>query len=306
MRRRPIFQMEDRSTLVHLPDELARRLAAEAERRDKDINEVASEILAAGLSPSGSQRPTGRPGKKRSPVGKTTAEDGGLGPVQVALRGIESGESSWDRVCVACAEALSVTGTGIILTAGGEQRTSLGASDEVEGVIEEAQFTLGEGPCVDAGRSAVPVHAPDLAGPSHTRWPTFSARAVEAGVAAIFALPLQVGSARIGAINLYCVRPGPLSQSQLTTAVAIADLVTHAILDLQARAPTEALAAGLAAVPLRAQVHQATGRISAQLDVGVAEALVRLRAYAYAHDRTIDDVAATVVSGALRFDDQAG
>ena len=150
------------------------------------------------------------------------------------------------------------------------------------------------------------LHAPDLAGPGHTRWPTFSARAVDAGVAAIFALPLQVGSARIGAMNLYCIRPGPLSQSQLTTALAMADLVTHAILDLQAHAPGQALAAGLAAVPFRAQVHQATGRISAQLDIAVAEALVRLRAYAYAHDRTIDEVAATVVSGALRFDDQAG
>ena len=298
--------MEDRPTLVHLPDELARRLAAEAERRGKDINEVAAEILAAGLSRAGSQQPPGRPGKERSRVDKTTGEDDGLGLVQVALGGIESGESSWDRVCVACAEALSVTGTGIILMAGNDQRTSLGASDEVEGVIEEAQFTLGEGPCVDAARLAVPVHAPDLAGPGHTRWPTFSARAVDAGVAAIFALPLHVGPARIGAMNLYCVRPGPLSQSQLTTALAMADLVAHAILDLQAHAPAEGLAAGLAAVPFRAQVHQATGRISAQLDVGVAEALVRLRAYAYAHDRTIDDVAATVASGALRFDDQVG
>lgn len=292
--------------MVHLPDELARRLAAEAKRRGEDIDEVASEILAAGLSRAGSQQPTGRPGNERPRVAKTTAGDDGLGLVRVALREIESGQSSWDRVCVACAKALSVTGAGIILMAGGEQRTSLGASDEVEGVIEEAQFTLGEGPCVDAARSATPVHAPDLAGPGHTRWPTFSARAVDAGVAAIFALPLQVGSARIGAMNLYCVRPGALSQSQLTTALAMADLVTHAILDLQARAPGQALAAGLSAVPFRAQVHQATGRISAQLDVAVAEALVRLRAYAYAHDRTIDEVAETVVSGALRFDDQAG
>ncbi len=288
--------------MVHLPNELAWRLAAEAERRGKDINELASEILSAGLAPEGAPRPPGRPGSAKSRV----AEEDGLGLVRAALRGIESGESSWDRVCVACAEVLSVTGTGIILLAGGEQRTSLGVSDEVESVIEEAQFTLGEGPCVDAARSAAPVHAPDLAGPGQTRWPTFSVRAVDAGVAAIFALPLQVGSARVGAMNLYRDRPGPLSHGQLATALAIADLVTHAVLDLQAHAPAEALAAGLSAVPFRAQVHQATGRISAQLDVGVAEALVRLRAFAYAHDRTIDDVAATVVSGALRFDEQAG
>lgn len=295
---------------VHLPDELARRLAAEAQRQGKDIHEVASDILMAGLPPEEPDTPAGQ-GASFIDVGTSKAGEGGtgadvLGLVEAALKGIESGDSSWDSVCVACAEALTVTGAGIILLAGGDQRQSLGMSDEVEGVIEESQFTLGEGPCVDAARSAVTVHAPDLGGAGQTRWPTFSARAVDAGVAAIFALPLQVGSARIGAMNLYRDRPGPLSHQQLEAALAMADLVTHTILALQANGPAEALAAGLADVPFRAQVHQATGRIAVQLGVGVAEALVRLRAFCYAHDRPIDEVAGMVVAGTVRFDEQTG
>ena len=52
-----------------------------------------------------------------------------------------------------------------------------------------------------------------------------------------------------------------------------------------------------------AVVHQATGMVKAQLNVGIAEALVRLRAYAYAAERPIEDVARDVVGRRLRFDE---
>lgn len=227
-----------------------------------------------------------------------------LGQVRAALWNIDAGPGAWDRACRACAEALSVTGAGIILLAGGEHRTSLGISDEVERVIEEAQFTLGEGPCIDAARLDVPVHEPDLAASGRARWPIFTPRALAAGVAAIFALPLRMGTARVGAMNLYRNQPGPLSETQLADAVAVAGLVAHAVLTLQADAPTGTLAPGLADVALRAVVHQASGMVAVQLGTTVTEALIRLRGYAYAHDRSVDDVAAQVVARTLRFGDQ--
>jgi hypothetical protein len=49
-------------------------------------------------------------------------------------------------------------------------------------------------------------------------------------------------------------------------------------------------------------VHQASGMIAVQLGVGVGEALVRLRAYAFANDRRLTEVAADVVGRRLRFD----
>ncbi|MGH9041825.1 MAG: ANTAR domain-containing protein, partial [Acidimicrobiia bacterium] len=134
--------------------------------------------------------------------------------------------------------------------------------------------------------------------------PLFTTRAVDAGVAAIFAFPLQAGTTPLGAMNLYRVRPGRLSPEQLTSALAVADLVAQAVLALQRDAPAGALAAGLANVSFRAVVHQATGMIAAQLGVGVAEALVRLRSFAYAEDRSVDDMADMVVARTLRFDGQ--
>jgi hypothetical protein len=47
----------------------------------------------------------------------------------------------------------------------------------------------------------------------------------------------------------------------------------------------------------RAEIDQATGMLTVQLDVPVAEAFARLRAYAYAQDRRLADVAATSSPG---------
>src|SRR5687767_1840283 len=167
----------------------------------------------------------------RRPAGDLIVAPGGLESVWTALAAVgRDGPGSWDKVCVACAEVPSLTGAGIILSAGGEIRTSLGKSDPVEGIIEEAQFTLGEGPCIDAARQAAPVHEPDLAGAGLLRWPIFSPRVIAAGVAAVFAMPLQVGTTHLGAMNYYQTQPGALTHQQITQVLAISDLVSHTLI----------------------------------------------------------------------------
>jgi hypothetical protein len=121
----------------------------------------------------------------------------------------------------------------------------------------------------------------------------------------VFAFPLRVGAARLGSLSLYRQRPGGLPDEQFADALAVAELLSHAILAMQAQAPPGRLAGelgGREARGSRARVHQASGMISAQLDTGVADALVRLRAYAYASDQSIDEVAAAVMAGTLRMD----
>lgn len=71
---------------------------------------------------------------------------------------------------------------------------------------------------------------------------------------------------------------------------------------MQADASAGGLAQALTAgTNLRFVVHQASGMVAAQLDIGVGEALVRLRAYAFSHDRLVADVARDVVGHRLRF-----
>jgi hypothetical protein len=211
------------------------------------------------------------------------------------------------RLCEACAEVVGMTGAGIMLMSGDVPRGSLCTTDAVSALIEELQFSLGEGPCVDAYEHDRPVLEPDLAAPSTPRWLAFAGPAVAAGARAVFGFPLQVGAVRLGALNFYRDRPGPLSDEQHADALVAADITGQAILLLQANAPPEALAAELeVSADLQLVVHQAAGMVAAQLDISVAQALIRLKAYAFGNESHLDAVARAVVARSLRFDAPSG
>jgi hypothetical protein len=200
------------------------------------------------------------------------------------------------------AQVVGLTGAGIMLMSGERARGSVCSSNQVSALIEELQFTLGEGPCVDAYHQARPVLEPDLADPAATRWLAFTPPAVAAGARAAFGFPMQVGTVRLGALNLYRDQPGPLSDDQHAEALVMAGVAARAVLSMQAHAPRGALAPELeAGSDFRLVVHQASGMVSAQLEVSIAEALIRLRAHAFSNDRLLTDTAEEVVSRRLRF-----
>lgn len=189
------------------------------------------------------------------------------------------------------------------MMSGDVPRGSLCTTDEVSGLIEDLQHTFGEGPCVDAYRQDRVVIEPDLADPRTPRWFAFTPPAVEAGVGAVFAFPVRQGAVRLGAVNLYRDRRGPLSDDQYADALVTADVVARWVLDMQADAPPGALAAELeVGADFHFVVHNAAGMVSVQAGVSITEALVRLRAFAFSNDRPLRDVAADVVAGTLRFE----
>ena len=209
-----------------------------------------------------------------------------------------------NRLVMACAEALPVTGVGLALMTDDGHAGTVAVSDGPAGTMEELQFSLGEGPCVECSNTGRPVLQPDLARTGPGRWPGFCGGALEAGILAVFAFPLRVGGIRVGVLDLYRDQAGELSDEELTEALAFADAATALLLRLQAQPSGDA--SGLGAIPViedRAEVHQATGMISVQAGVGMAEALVRLRARAYANDRPIVDLARDVLDRVTRFSD---
>ena len=152
-----------------------------------------------------------------------------------------------------------------------------------------------------------PVLEADLANPGTSRWPAFSPPAVEAGVRAIFGFPLQVGTARLGALNLCRDWPGPLNDDQHADALVMAGIAARSVLILQAGAPPGMLAAELEqGADFHYVVHQATGMVAAQLGVSIGQAFVRLRAYAFGNDRPLTEVAKDVVERRLGFGDGGG
>ncbi len=217
------------------------------------------------------------------------------------------GELQTKRLCDVCAEVTGSSGAGIMLMSGDVPKGSLCTTNAVSEIIEQLQYELGEGPCVDAYEQTQPVLEPDLADPSTPRWPAFAGPALDAGVRAIFGFPLHVGAVRLGALNLYSDRPGMLSDEQHADALVMADVAAEAVLLLQANAPRGGLAAELEkGADFHYVVHQASGMVAAQLDVSVGQALVRLRAYAFGNDRPLADVARDVVARELRFDAASG
>ena len=79
-------------------------------------------------------------------------------------------------------------------------------------------------------------------------------------------------------------------------------MAAEAVLSIQADGSTGVLAADLErGSNFQHVVHQAAGMVSAQLDVTVAVALLRLRSYAFGHHRLLADVATEVVDRVLRF-----
>ncbi len=122
--------------------------------------------------------------------------------VQLLARA-DSRQSAARLICEACSELLPVSGAAISIIDERQIRGTVCASDSVMTAIEELQFSTGVGPCVDTFIDGRPVLVPDLAQVVNTRWPAFSIDAVQAGVRAIFAFPLQIGAIRLGALDLY-------------------------------------------------------------------------------------------------------
>jgi hypothetical protein len=201
-------------------------------------------------------------------------------------------------LAAACVRSLPVSGVGLALMTDEGPAGIIAATDGAALELEELQFALGEGPCVDASMAGHPVLQPDLARTAPVRWPGFAKGALEAGVRAVFAFPLRVGAIRLGVLDLYRDQAGPLSTDELAEALSFADAATLLLLHAQAGTPASS------AIPVlddRAEVHQATGVVSVQAAVGLAEALVLLRARAFADDRAIGDLARDVLSGAVDF-----
>jgi hypothetical protein len=206
-------------------------------------------------------------------------------------------------LCEDCAAAVLVSGVGLALMTDSGHQGVLAASNSSARLVEDLQFALGEGPCLDASRSRTPVLLPDLARTAASRWPAFGPAALDAGIAAIFALPLQVGAIRLGALDLYRNVSGPLEDDELAQALAYADAAIVTLLHIQDEMSPGGDLHPQLGKPLedRAEVHQATGVISVQAAITLTEALLLLSARAYSADRPILDVARDVMAKVLRF-----
>jgi hypothetical protein len=218
------------------------------------------------------------------------------------------GVDAADRLCEACVDLFDIDAAAISLVFDGANAGTLGSSGASARRYDELQFTLGEGPCLEAVARRVPVLVIDLADPNDTRWPAYGPAMLANDIRFVFAMPVLVAGEHVGALDLFRASPGRLNGEQFVGAVAAAELAGIPLLDLmdsdlQAAAGEPGSDAWTELNSLsRAEVSQATGMLVAQLGIEPTEALVRLRAHAYATGRTATDVARDILDRRLKLD----
>lgn len=209
---------------------------------------------------------------------------------------------SVQHACRACVTAVSATGGGVSMARSVGAGEPLFATDTVSGEVQYLQFTLGQGPCVDALGEQRAMLVTDLgSADSGRRWPLFSPAASALGVRAIFSFPIQSGAIRFGVLDLYRQASGDLSVIELTDALLYADAALILALDHDGDSdPIERLL-DVEFVGRQAVVHQAAGMASVQLGVSISDAMARLRAHAFAENRRLEQVATDMVARRFRF-----
>jgi GAF domain-containing protein len=120
---------------------------------------------------------------------------------------------------------------GVTLAVDGKMGTRV-ATDPLANQVDEIQYGVGHGPCIDAVHAGEPFRVDDMA--TETRWPAFCPQAAAVGVAASYSAPLKVGDEVVGALNLYSLagRFGETDEQVVTAfsrqaAVVLANATTY-------------------------------------------------------------------------------
>lgn len=210
-------------------------------------------------------------------------------------------------LCSVAAQFLALDGASIALLPDSGRMTSLCTSNAVAASLLNIEITIGEGPASDACHSDEVVRVDRLADVQDERWLAFAPLAIAKGVQSVFAFPIFIGAVRLGVLTLYRWEPGALSDQQEADAYLMASVIARAVLDLQAGAPRGSLATQLERESnFDFTVHQAAGMVAVQGSLNVSDAMVALRAHAFATDQGLSALASNVVARRIRYDANDG
>lgn len=211
-----------------------------------------------------------------------------------------------ELLCADAVRRLPVCGVAIGLATDGGALEPYAASDASVRALEGLQLTLGEGPGIEANAAGHLVQQSDLARTAPASWPGYGPAILEAGVRAVTCFPLRIGGIRLGVMDFYRDEPGVLDDASLAEALHYVEAAVQVLLHLQGVA-SDRYVGGLPPAAFedtfncQPEVHQATGMVSAQAGVRLADALLLLRARAYAESRSLPEVAHDVVARRIGF-----
>lgn len=177
---------------------------------------------------------------------------------------------------------------------------TLAATSDRAARLDEKQIDLGEGPAWDACRTYLPVDMRVGEDRDFAAWPVFAFAVQAAAVASVLAVPMRIGTSSIGAVSLYNSTPIRFDASQLELAERLAGVLARTVVE-QAMTSLENSTLTRDPALSRREVHQATGMVMSQMRSSPADALLMIRAYAFAEEISVREVAAQIIARTLDF-----
>ncbi|MDQ6695880.1 MAG: GAF and ANTAR domain-containing protein [Actinomycetota bacterium] len=175
----------------------------------------------------------------------------------------------------------------------GDTPSTAAASDPEALTLDEAQYQLGDGPCLTAHRQMQPVEVLSMA--EDERWPRFTDTALAHGVHGSLSMPLTAEGESIGALNMYASTVGPFTDADRQKVESFAEQASIALANaLSFLRVTELTEQLREALQTRDVIGQAKGVLMARHGITAEEAFSRIRIASQHQNRKLRTIAEDV------------
>lgn len=188
---------------------------------------------------------------------------------------------------------------GITVRGDQGQPYTVASSDELCRGLDELQYADGDGPCLEALATGVPIFVTDMT--TETRWGPYPRHAAQVGARSSMSYPLISGDKPIGALNLYAFEPlAPGMQMQARAAYVAEHAAGALAIALRIAEHGKAIDNLRTALTSRSTVDQAIGILMAQQRCDARTAFELLRQASQGRNVKLREVAARIVAGVDR------
>ncbi|MCW2839568.1 MAG: hypothetical protein JWR55_1051 [Aeromicrobium sp.] len=204
-----------------------------------------------------------------------------------------------ERLCEAGRQMLAADGAAITLSTPAGVRVPICATDGISARLQDLEDVVDQGPTVDAVQTGTMLIERFGEG-GEERWPMMSEHGARLGfTGTLIAVPLVVDQRVIGALSAHRQPPERTGDRDIGAFLGVA--LATALLQEPSLSLEGVTASG--DWPSRAQLHQATGMIVAQVGVHPHDALALLKGQAFAQGTTLPDIAEQIIQRRINFRD---
>jgi transcriptional regulator with GAF, ATPase, and Fis domain len=176
----------------------------------------------------------------------------------------------------------------VLLISDADLFRSVAATSQLAVDIDDLQREFREGPCLDAAAGNSPILSNDLR--EDERWPRFGEAAIAAGVHSLLSFQLYTHNARMGALNIFALKPEVFTAEAEAVGAMLA---THAAIALIADDERLQFRSALAS---RDIIGQAKGMIMERFNVDAVRAFELLTRVSQNSNIRLAEVAEEIVS----------